>query len=601
MTLVHPDSMSSSKSVLAPYPKVRWQGRTTLHIAHSFIRNHWSSSSLRNLSGPTLKAVEEETTRGVRIVYPLHDMFIFNRKDNIGSIIFGRNISDKLFGFMKISRIPLVVASFFSASYAVSTQLGFVSYSHYFYLVSILLNGFLSLPILYFCNTNVVRRLCDRFEVQFAGLNLLGMIMGLLFLFENKEIALYHCFVYTMVGTTIIFLDAAFDRDIKYLYLLHHFIAISMLLSLRITLSQRYFIATEMKTTISSASFPMLHFVMRCITSMLLLCAARVVILLQFPSFYVSLKGPLKIAKPSKNLRMVLQRSHRNVDDLLELKPTAGCPTVYALMNVRKPFEYQLRDTIGRTLLGPDLADKYLYIIIQRLCTASFFVTVIPCNWYLISMMLEPPRLLSWVDILISALMIQYVFTSILFCNASLLKLVCQSLEIYLVILPCTFVGIVLLYLTYGTNFVIVPITTLLLNLNFVLEDVHIHRKMTSFLALLYGIYQCVLLYVGIEFDLFHLEDVILEIPGLPGSLFAMCQGWLATSLVILLRYLYQLLRHPDCFLFIKSPMQSNKVTEYTARAIKATTANYMMQNEVKIMSFKERDQVEDEAAMESN
>jgi len=92
-------------------------------------------------------------------------------------------------------------------------------------------------------------------------------------------------------------------------------------------------------------------------------------------------------------------------------------------------------------------------------------------------------------------------------------------------------------------------------------------------------------MYVGLIFDLFLFEDVILSIPGLqPVLLRTMCLGWMVTMFIMLIRYLFMLLQQPDCFLFVRSPYRCCKVPNEVARVLKATSANYMVKNQQAIM-----------------
>jgi len=98
-------------------------------------------------------------------------------------------------------------------------------------------------PVILFFSSEVVSPLCDRFEVQFALCNLAGMGIGLLFIFDNKIIAVCLVFIYLMVVLMAIFIDAAMEREIKSVYFLYQFMARSILMAIRIVIVKDYSIA----------------------------------------------------------------------------------------------------------------------------------------------------------------------------------------------------------------------------------------------------------------------------------------------------------------------------------------------------------------------
>ena len=436
-------------------------------------------------------------------------------------------------------------------------------------------------PVILFFSSEVVSRLSSRLEVQFALCNLAGRVIGILAIFHDKVIAVCYVFVYSVAVLRAIFLDAAMERGIKSVYLLYHFMSMSILMGLRINIAKVNSSSSEMRITgnaADDAEFSMIDFIMRCISNILILCVTRFIILARYPHFLVSLKCLLKTAKTSAELHELVVNSKLSKTQTVIVIRTEGNykdASVNVVISVRKSFEYQIRDTIGRLILGPEFSDRYLkYKYIQRIYTGYYVVSLIPCNWYMISMLTNSngQRIpLSSMDIIIGFLAVLPTIASLLFVNPNLLLLSCRSLDIYMVLVPCVVLYTTCFYMVYGTNMVIFPMVFAILSLTFALQDVHIHRRTFSLITSIYFIYLVSEIYICLVWDLFPFNLVAISLLGFRSiSIKSICVGWTMTLLIILVRNLYQLIREPECFLFIKTPFRVLKTSEDACRAMKA-------------------------------
>lgn len=272
--------------------------RSTIYIARSLVHQSALAGSIRKLETNVLG---EEDTRGVRLVYPLHDMFVFHKRDILAKFFFRDKVASGLFRMLKKYRIGIFILMFTGTMYEVSFQLGFMHFHFYPYIAANILPGLLVLLLIQLFGVSVASRLCGRVEVQFACLNVLGLVIGILVIFENKIIAICHGFLYTTACLALIFLDAAVGRDSKYLYMTYHFLTIVTLMSLWISLSRNSLEVPELKTfpvEIGSfaaggtrVSYSWADFVTKCTSNIALLCVVRDIILWRssgLPDIYIN-------------------------------------------------------------------------------------------------------------------------------------------------------------------------------------------------------------------------------------------------------------------------------------------------------------------------
>jgi len=290
--------------------------------------------------------------------------------------------------------------------------------------------------------------------------------------------------------------------------------------------------------------FSMVDFTVRCISNLIIICAARLIILVRYPHFFVSLKSPLKKAITSAELHELVFNANLNESAEITSKGNHEGPKVHVVVSIRKPFEYQMRDTIGIAILGPKFFDRYLYKHIQRIYSEYYLVSLIPCNWYMISMLINsngPNMPLSNMDMLVAFFTVLPLIPSLLFTNPKLLSLTCQSLDIYMVLVPYAILNSTLSYKTYGTNMIIFPAVVITLSWAFAFQDAHLHRRTFSLIKEIYFIHHLVVIYISLVYDFFPFDDVFISVPGVRKiSIKSMCVGWTITLLILLVRNIYQ-------------------------------------------------------------
>jgi len=571
--------------------------RTTQDIARNFILSPFSKSSLTL----DIQGLPEDLD-GLRLMYPFYDLFIYNRKHNIAGFIFGSRLSSAFFGCMirKHGNMIFLFIAVLSLVYFNLALIGIVP-SPVLVFIPITCLSIASLLAFILCfSTDILLKLCCRFEVQFSILNALGIVVGIGFIFENPMVMVAHSLFFSILCCLVIFHDACLKTTGRNVYLIHHLLAIFSLASLDISFGgsfktdpgfdmqrHEFHINNWIYPTADPVFFSIQDAVSRCILNLILLCIAKIIILLRFPQNLVSLKGPMRSSKSNAALRQMVKTTpvFSNLQLLLGQYQGTDFEKVYIALNVKGSFEYRIDHTIGRVFLGNQFADRVTFQVLERIYLLGFLFLCLPCNVYLFARLFilsERDDPVNALDYFVIISMLIHGCSSLLYVNIKVLARVFHSLEIYILILPLIFTCGTLMYFSKGNHQIILPIMLLTLTLNLAVQDAHKDRFLFSIVTTLFSLFMMHILYFGIIFNLLTLGNASLF--GLYSiSLKELCIGWMTNTLIIIFRNFYYLILHPSCFLFIRTAMRAEIVPKDVARALKATSVDYLLKHKVEL------------------
>jgi len=550
--------------------------------------NEARQSTFKTIERPMNAPKNSKHVRGVRLSYPYYDMFVYSvgsSNETLCGLLFGKILAEKLYYWVRYrhgNRI-ILYAMMTQYLYVVSVQLNILPFIRWLYITLLVSSSLLLLITMLLFNTEVMKRLSWRFEVQFSTVNTLFVIVGMVLSFDDTLIAFSHALIALVGGITVTFLDASVER--KKLILFNSMAAVMFLSFLilingsgntHIKLSASYYTAEYNLGNIAGKKIAM-----RSMANVMWLCVARIVILLRYPSSYVSLKGPMVAIKPTKAVYDMLMVLPVYEDLVAKFKLSEHVSNRernrMVVMNIKKPFSHQVRDVIGLRILGQRLADRYFYVTIHRLYFAAFIILVAPIFVHMQLIVTQDNRDLGTLDYIILCIICTFTAFTFLFTNWKLLKSCWQSLELVVFAVSVLAMSIILIFISWGTHKVSFGIYYLLTSVLVTAIDAHSHRFIFSLLFSVTAISITVMLYVWVTLDFLDFKNRTLDLPGFePIDLKGYFLGFTENILILLLRNIILLAKYPSCYLFLKSPMQSLKVTEDTGVALKATSTKYV-------------------------
>jgi len=515
--------------------------------------------------GPTISR-----NLGARICYPMGSPFIYSVGDSneiMAQVLFGKIFGESLHYIMRKRRgsMILLVSGALLFFYLFLVQWGIVNYEESAYLLVCLVCSAMAMPGMLLLNAVILYRLYSKFDVQFYVLNMMGLLMGLAYMTANVRVRIVHTIYYLTLNLLMTILDAAINKRKT---IVMNMISVLSLLTLQAMIYHRGVndipeleILNIHKNEADQLAnrFGIHEFTSRCITNMIWLCIARVYFLYRSPNMFFSLDGPMISTKDVFGAKRILSdidsfsSRHQNKT---KKEPMLKKGHRIAI-NVEIPFEYNTREVLGRTLLGADFADRFLYKRLQRMHTSFFLLVAVPYSSYAIYLVTtDHKRIPNAGDVLAVFLIAMNVTSSFLFTNPKIIKRCIRSFELLLFSLSVFSVTLIICYVANGSYMTLYCVLYMLVGLGNVATDAHSKRFGFSVAYTVGSLYLTFGLLVAIYQNAIDFKVDLVVLGFKDFRLKSWVLGWIANILFILIRNIYTLLRFPDCFIFFRSSVR---------------------------------------------